>query len=139
SHLNRADINIISVEDPVEVKLPGINQIQVHERAGRSFADTLRSMLRQDPDILMVGEIRDRETAEIACRAALTGHLVLSTLHTQHAMGSIARLLDMGDEPWMVSSCLNGVLAQRLVRRGCETRAVDNGPPAPLRAAPSAH
>jgi type IV pilus assembly protein PilB len=120
SHLNRDDINIITIEDPVESKLAGVNQIQTHDRAGRTFAASLRSVLRQDPDVIMVGEIRDVETAEIACRAALTGHLVLSSLHTQHALGAVARLLDIGLEPWIVASCLNGVLAQRLVRRNCE-------------------
>jgi type IV pilus assembly protein PilB len=135
NYLNREDVNIITVEDPVEAKLPGINQIQVHDRAGRSFAGTLRSMLRQDPDIIMVGEIRDAETAEIACRAALTGHLVLSTLHTPHTLGSVARLLDMGLEPWMLSACLNGVLAQRLTRRVCENCAADYTPPAGLKRA----
>ena len=90
------EVNIITVEDPVEMRLAGVNQVQVHDKAGRTFAARLRSMLRQDPDIVMVGEIRDRETAEIACRAALTGHLVLSTLHTQHALGTLARIHDMG-------------------------------------------
>jgi type IV pilus assembly protein PilB len=132
NHLNREDTNIIAVEDPVESKLPGVNQIQVHEKSGRSFANALRAMLRQDPDVIMVGEIRDLETADIASRAALTGHLVLSTLHTQHTLGTIARLLDMGLEPWMVASCLNGVLAQRLVRRVCENCAVEYTPPAGL-------
>jgi type IV pilus assembly protein PilB len=137
--LNREDLNIMTVEDPLEVKVPGINQIQIHDRAGRSFADTLRSMLRQDPDIIMVGEIRDGETAEIAFRAALTGHLVLSTLHTQHALGTLARLTDMGMAPWMVSACLNGVLAQRLVRRVCEGCAAEHIPPVGLVNALSAH
>jgi type IV pilus assembly protein PilB len=135
NHLNRDDVNIVTVEDPVEVKLPGINQIQVHDRAGRTFAGTLRSLLRQDPNIIMVGEIRDAETVDIACRASLTGHLVLSTLHTQHALGTIARLLDMGVEPWMVAACLNGVLAQRLVRRVCEECAEDYTPPPGLQRA----
>lgn len=119
-HLNREEVNIITVEDPVEVDLEGINQVQVHDRAGRSFATTLRSMLRQDPDVLMIGEIRDTETAEIACRAALTGHLVLSTMHTQHTLGTLARLFDIGIAPYLVASSLNGILAQRLVRRVCE-------------------
>jgi type IV pilus assembly protein PilB len=132
NNLNREDLNIMTVEDPVEVKVPGINQVQIHDRAGRSFADTLRSMLRQDPDIIMVGEIRDVETADIAFRAALTGHLVLSTLHTQHALGSLARLTDMGVAPWMVSACLNGVLAQRLLRRVCESCAGEYTPPVGL-------
>ena len=118
-HLNREDVNIITVEDPVEVDLEGINQVQVHERAGRTFANTLRSMLRQDPDIIMVGEIRDAETAEISCRAALTGHLVLSTMHTQHTLGTLARLFDIGIPPYLVACSLNGILAQRLVRRIC--------------------
>jgi type IV pilus assembly protein PilB len=139
NYLNREDVNVVTVEDPVEAKLPGINQIQVHDRAGRSFAGTLRSMLRQDPDIIMVGEIRDAETAEIACRAALTGHLVLSTLHTQHTLGTVARLLEMGLEPWMLSACLNGVLAQRLTRRVCENCAVEYTPPAGLQRAMRAH
>jgi len=123
--INNDEVNIITVEDPVEIKLPGINQVQVHDRAGRSFANTLRSMLRQDPDVIMVGEIRDLETADIACRAALTGHLVLSTLHTQHTMGTLARLFDMGVAPYVVAASLNGVLAQRLVRRVCENCAED--------------
>jgi type IV pilus assembly protein PilB len=139
SHLNSDDINILTVEDPVEMKLPGINQIQVHERAGRSFANTLRSMLRQDPDIIMVGEIRDGETAEIACRSALTGHLVLSTVHTQHALGTVTRLFDMGVAPWMVAACINGVVAQRLVQRVCEKCAEDYMPPAGLRDALELH
>ena len=132
NHLNREDVKIITVEDPVESKIQGINQVQVHERAGRTFAGTLRSMLRQDPDMIMVGEIRDVETADIACRAALTGHLVLSTLHTQHTLGTVARLLEMGLEPWIIASCLNGVMAQRLVRRVCDNCAADYTPPANL-------
>jgi type IV pilus assembly protein PilB len=128
-HLNRDEVNITTVEDPVEVKLPGVHQIQVHNRAGRTFATTLRALLRQDPDIIMIGEIRDTETLTIGCRAALTGHLVLSTLHTQHALNSLARLVDMGVEPWMVAACLNGVIAQRLVRRVCEGCAKAYDPP----------
>jgi type IV pilus assembly protein PilB len=135
THLDREDLNIMTVEDPVESRLPGINQIQVHDRAGRSFATALRSILRQDPDVIMVGEIRDVETVDIACRASLTGHLVLTTLHTQHTMGTVARLLEMGLEPWMVASCLNGVLSQRLVRRVCENCAVEYSPPSGLRRA----
>jgi type IV pilus assembly protein PilB len=131
-HLNREDINIVTVEDPVEVDLEGINQVQVHERAGRSFATTLRAMLRQDPDVIMVGEIRDVETAEIACRAALTGHLVLSTMHTQHTLGTLARLFDIGIPPYLVACSLNGVLAQRLVRRVCPGCAESYRPPALL-------
>ncbi len=117
--LNRAEKNIITVEDPVEYQLMGIGQIQVNPRIGLSFASGLRSILRQDPDIIMVGEIRDRETAEIAIQASLTGHLVLSTLHTNDAASSLTRLLDMGIEPYLVASSLTGALAQRLVRVIC--------------------
>ncbi|HEU4751723.1 MAG TPA: GspE/PulE family protein, partial [Armatimonadota bacterium] len=117
---NTDSVNIITVEDPVEIRLPGVNQVQVEERAGRTFAGTLRAMLRQDPDIIMVGEIRDAETAEIACRAALTGHMVLSTLHARHALGTIARLADMGVPRYPLAACLNGIMAQRLLRRVCE-------------------
>jgi type IV pilus assembly protein PilB len=113
-------VNIITVEDPVEYQLPGINQVQVNHTTGLTFARGLRSILRQDPDIIMVGEIRDNETAEIAVRAALTGHLVLSTLHTNDAVSTISRLLDMGIEPFLVASSIVGVVAQRLVRRVCE-------------------
>jgi len=119
SHLNKEGVNIITVEDPVEYQLEGINQIQVKEEVGLTFAAGLRSILRQDPDIVMIGEIRDLETAEIATRASLTGHLVLSTLHTNSAVESISRLYDMGIEPFLVSSSLVGVVAQRLVRRVC--------------------
>ncbi len=135
SHLNRDDVNILTVEDPVERKLPGLNQVQVNDRAGRSFAATLRSMLRQDPDIIMLGEIRDLETADIACRAALTGHLVLSTLHTTHAVGTLARLHDMGVPSYMLAAALNGVVAQRLARRVCEKCAVEFRPPSRMRRA----
>jgi type IV pilus assembly protein PilB len=135
NHLNREDTNIMTVEDPVEMKLAGVNQIQVHDRAGRSFASTLRALLRQDPDIIMVGEIRDVETADIACRAALTGHLVLSTIHTQHALGTVARLLDMGVAPWLVAACLKGIFAQRLVQRVCDECAAEHNPSAGLRRA----
>ncbi|RHW39489.1 type II secretion system protein GspE [Lysinibacillus yapensis] len=119
SHLNKEGVNIITVEDPVEYQLEGINQIQVKEEVGLTFAAGLRSILRQDPDIVMIGEIRDLETAEIATRASLTGHLVLSTLHTNSAVESISRLHDMGIEPFLISSSLVGVVAQRLVRRVC--------------------
>ncbi len=113
------DLNIVTIEDPVEYDLPGINQVQVHPKAGMTFANCLRSILRQDPDVILVGEIRDRETAEIAFRAAMTGHMVLSTLHTNTALSTVYRLLDLGIEPFLVSSCLNLVVAQRLVRRVC--------------------
>ncbi len=119
SHLNEEGVNIITVEDPVEYQLDGINQIQVKEEVGLTFAVGLRSILRQDPDIVMVGEIRDLETAQIAIRASLTGHLVLSTLHTNSAIESISRLHDMGIEPFLLSSSLVGIMAQRLVRKVC--------------------
>ncbi len=116
---NDDETNIITVEDPVEIRIPGLNQVQVNAKAGMTFASGLRSILRQDPDIILVGEIRDGETAEIAMRAAITGHLVFSTIHTNDAVSSINRLIDMGLEPYMVSSALIGVVAQRLVRRIC--------------------
>nr|WP_155590707.1 ATPase, T2SS/T4P/T4SS family [Lysinibacillus cavernae] len=119
SHLNEEGVNIITVEDPVEYQLDGINQIQVKEDVGLTFAVGLRSILRQDPDIVMVGEVRDLETAQIAIRASLTGHLVLSTLHTNSAVESISRLHDMGIEPFLLSSSLVGIMAQRLVRKVC--------------------
>lgn len=120
SEVNDIKKNIITLEDPVEYNLKGINQIQLNSKAGLTFAAGLRSILRQDPDIVMVGEIRDSETAEIAIRAALTGHLVLSTLHTNDAPGVISRLTDMGIEPFLVSSSLIGIIAQRLVRKICQ-------------------
>ena len=117
--LNAEDTKIITLEDPVEYQMPGLTQIQVRAQIGLTFASGLRSIVRQDPDIILVGEIRDRETAEIAIHAALTGHLVLSTLHTNDAPGAISRLLDMGVEGFLISSALLGVLSQRLVRRIC--------------------
>lgn len=117
--LNAIGRNIITIEDPVEYRLNGVNQSQVNVKAGYTFASGLRSILRQDPDIIMIGEIRDAETAEIAVRAAITGHLVLSTIHTNDAVSTISRLMDMGIEPYMVSSSMVGVIAQRLVRRIC--------------------
>jgi type IV pilus assembly protein PilB len=119
NQLNSVEKNIITVEDPVEFRLDGINQVQTNPKAGLTFASGLRSMLRQDPDIIMVGEIRDRDTAQIAVNAALTGHLVLSTLHTNDAPGATVRLVDMGVEPFLVASTLICVLSQRLVRRVC--------------------
>lgn len=119
SELNQTTHNISTAEDPVEYNLPGINQVQMHEEIGLNFASALRAFLRQDPDIIMVGEIRDFETAEIAIKAALTGHLVLSTLHTNDAPSTIHRLLNMGVEPFLVSSSVNLILAQRLVRKIC--------------------
>ncbi|MDQ3986849.1 MAG: GspE/PulE family protein, partial [Actinomycetota bacterium] len=118
--LNRPEVNTITVEDPVEYRLPGINQIQTHAKAGLSFASALRSILRADPDIVLIGEIRDRETAQIATEAALTGHLVLSTLHTNNAPSALTRLVEMGIEPYLVSSALDCVLAQRLARKLCD-------------------
>ena len=111
--------NIITVEDPVEYQLNGIGQIQVNSKVGLTFATGLRSILRQDPDVVMVGEIRDGETAEIAIQASLTGHLVFSTLHTNDAASAVTRLVDMGVEPFLVSSSVNGIMAQRLIRRLC--------------------
>lgn len=119
SHLNSNEKNIITIEDPVEYQLEGINQVQVNPKVNLTFATGLRSMLRQDPDIIMVGEIRDTETAEIAVRSALTGHLVLSTLHTNHTVATIARLLDMNIEPYLISSTVSAVISQRLVRKVC--------------------
>jgi type IV pilus assembly protein PilB len=118
--LNSTERNIITIEDPVEYQLAGINQVQVNPKAGLTFANGLRSFLRQDPDIIMVGEIRDEETARIAIHAALTGHLVLSTLHTNDAPGAVTRLVDMGIEPFLAASSLIGVIAQRLIRVLCE-------------------
>ncbi len=119
SEMNRDDVNICTVEDPIEHAVAGVNQFQVNEKAGFTFATALRSLLRQDPNILMVGEIRDGETAKIATQAALTGHLVLSTLHTNDAAGAITRLFNVGVEPYLVGATVAGVLAQRLVRKLC--------------------
>lgn len=120
SELNQITENISTAEDPVEFNLPGINQVQMHEEIGLNFATALRAFLRQDPDIVMVGEIRDFETAEIAVKAALTGHMVLSTLHTNDAPGTINRLLNMGVEPFLVASAVNCIIAQRLARKICQ-------------------
>ena len=117
--INATDLRIVTVEDPIEYEVPGVNQMQVRPEIGLSFASALRHVLRQDPDVIMVGEIRDRETADIAIRASLTGHLVLSTLHTNDAPGAITRLIDMGIEPFLVTSAIELVVAQRLVRRLC--------------------
>ena len=120
SELNQVSKNVSTAEDPVEYNIPGINQVQMHEEIGLNFAASLRSFLRQDPNIIMVGEIRDYETAEIAVKAALTGHLVLSTIHTNDAPSTINRLLNMGIEPFLVASSVHAILAQRLVRKICD-------------------
>jgi type II secretory ATPase GspE/PulE/Tfp pilus assembly ATPase PilB-like protein len=117
SSLNSKEVNIMTIEDPIEYQLPGINQIQVNPRAGLIFARGLRSILRQDPDIIMVGEIRDLETAKIAIQSALTGHLVFSTLHTNDAPSAVTRLVDMGIERYLVEASVIGVVAQRLARK----------------------
>ncbi|MEI6106860.1 MAG: GspE/PulE family protein [Opitutae bacterium] len=122
--INSTELRIVTVEDPIEYEVPGVNQMQVRPDIGLTFASALRHVLRQDPDVIMVGEIRDRETADIAIRASLTGHLVFSTLHTNDAPGAITRLIDMGIEPFLVSSALQLVIAQRLVRRLCPKCAV---------------
>jgi type IV pilus assembly protein PilB len=122
-------VNIVTLEDPVEYKMPGVNQIQVNAEVGLTFASGLRSILRQDPDIVMVGEIRDRETAELAVQAALTGHLVFSTLHTNSAAGVLPRLLDMGIEPFLIASTVNTIIGQRLVRRVSPKRDAYNSTP----------
>ena len=119
SEINREDINISTVENPVEYNLAGINQFQTHDKAGFTFAAALRALLRQDPDVVMLGEIRDEETATIATQAALTGHLVLSTLHTNDAPSAVTRLINIGVQPYLVAAALRGVLAQRLVRKVC--------------------
>jgi general secretion pathway protein E/type IV pilus assembly protein PilB len=131
SEINRSDRKIITIEDPVEYQLKGVNQIQVSEKAGLTFARGLRSILRHDPDVILVGEIRDQETAQIAVQASLTGHLVFSTLHTNDAPGAVTRLVDMGVEPYLVASSLEAVLAQRLVRVLCtHCKQVDDSPTA---------
>ncbi|HEY0303795.1 MAG TPA: GspE/PulE family protein, partial [Longimicrobiales bacterium] len=119
SELDRQTRNIITLEDPVEYKLKGVTQVQVDRRAGLSFPRVLRAVLRQDPDVIMVGEMRDRETVEVALAAAMTGHLVLSTLHTNDAPSAITRLFDMGAQPYLIAATVIGVVAQRLVRRTC--------------------
>lgn len=132
SALNKQDTNIITVEDPVEYQLAGIGQVQVKEKVGMTFASALRSILRQDPDVVMIGEIRDQETAQIAIQAALTGHLVLSTLHTNDAPASVTRLVDMGVEPFLIASSVVLIIAQRLVRKLCEKCRKQYNPPEEL-------
>lgn len=119
SRLNKPEVNVVTVEDPVEYQMAGIGQVQVNAKVGLTFAAALRSILRQDPDIVMIGETRDQETAQIAIQAALTGHLVLTTIHTNNAPASITRLIDMGIEPFLIASSVVSVLAQRLVRKLC--------------------
>jgi len=133
AELNSSEVNICTVEDPVECNMPGVNQFQVNEAAGFTFATALRSLLRQDPDIIMVGEIRDQDTANIAVQAALTGHLVLSTLHTNDAPGAVTRLLDLQVAPYLVSASLVAVLAQRLVRKICPSCKSEYEPSASIR------
>jgi type IV pilus assembly protein PilB len=128
SELNDSETNIFTAEDPVEYNLPGINQVQVNEEIGFTFASALRAFLRQDPDVVMVGEIRDLQTAEIAIKASLTGHLVLSTLHTNDAPSTIGRLLNMGIEPFLIATSLNLIVAQRLIRKLCISCACDYEP-----------
>jgi len=130
SEINEERINVVTLEDPVEYELEGTSQVQVDLKAGREFASTLRSILRQDPDVVMVGEIRDEETASIAIQAALTGHLVLSTLHTNDAPGAIYRLLDMGIDPYLLGPALRCVAAQRLVPKICPRCATTHEPDA---------
>ena len=119
SHMATPDKNVVTLEDPVEIQLPGITQVQTNERAGLTFGKGLRSILRQDPDVVLVGEVRDSETAELALQASMTGHLVLTTLHTNDAVAALTRLVDMGIEPFLIASSLSLVVAQRLVRRPC--------------------
>ena len=132
ARLNKAGVKIITVEDPVEYQMFGINQIQVHSKIDLTFAAALRSILRHDPDVILIGEIRDSETADIAVRSSLTGHLVLSTLHTNDAPSAIPRLTDMGVEPYLIASCVEGIIAQRLLRRVCQHCRDPFQPPAPL-------
>jgi type IV pilus assembly protein PilB len=130
TRINNTDINIMTAEDPVEFNLPGINQVQTKEAIGLTFAEALRSFLRQDPDVVLIGEIRDFETAEIAVKAALTGHLVLSTLHTNDAPSTVSRLMNMGIEPFLVATSVNCIAAQRLIRKICKECKVEHPIPA---------
>ena len=117
--MNKEDVNIVTIENPVEYKMEGVNQIQTHESIGLTFSSSLRSVLRQDPEIIMVGEIRDLETAQIAIRAAITGHRIFTTLHTNDSYSTIIRLLDMGVESYLLKSSINGIISQRLLRKLC--------------------
>ena len=119
SQLNTEEVNVVTLEDPVEYNIDGVNQVQINEKTGMDFANGLRAILRQDPDIIMIGEIRDRETAAIAVQASITGHLVVSTLHTNNAVGTLNRMADMGVERYLIADSVVGVIAQRLVRKLC--------------------
>jgi type IV pilus assembly protein PilB len=130
--INTVDLKLLTAEDPVEYEIEGIMQVPVNPLVGLTFASALRSFLRQDPDVIMVGEIRDLETAQISIQASLTGHLVLSTLHTNDSAGAVTRLIDMGVEPFLIASTLEAVLAQRLVRRVCTQCKTSYEPPADL-------
>src|SRR5262245_47639496 len=120
NHLNQPDVKIITAEDPVEYRLDRVNQVQVNPKIGLDFARVLRTTLRQDPDIILVGEMRDQETVDIGLRAAITGHLVFSTLHTMNAVATLHRLVDMGAASYMIAAAVHGIIAQRLVRRVCD-------------------
>jgi type IV pilus assembly protein PilB len=136
AEINSDQVNICTVEDPVECNISGINQFQVQDMVGFDFSIALRSLLRQDPDVIMVGEIRDKETAAISVQAALTGHLVLSTLHTNDAPGAVSRLVDLGVAPYLVSASLKAVIAQRLVRKICPSCKDEYDPPSNIRCLP---
>src|SRR5262245_61473820 len=130
NHLNQPDTKILTAEDPVEYRLDRINQVQINGKIGLDFARVLRTMLRQDPDIILVGEMRDQETVDIGLRAAITGHLVFSTLHTMSAVATVHRLLDMGAPPYMIAAAVHAIVAQRLVRRVCDGCAQETEPSA---------
>ena len=130
--MNTTRVNIITLEDPIEYQIAGINQVQVNPAVGLTFAEGLRAFLRQDPNIILVGEIRDKETTELAIQAALTGHLVFSTLHTSNAAGALPRLLDLGAESFLLASTMNAILGQRIVRKICTFCKTEYVPPAPI-------
>lgn len=132
SRLNTTRVNILSLEDPVEYQIPGINQVQVNSAVGLSFASGLRAFLRQDPNIILVGEIRDQETTDLALQAALTGHLVFSTLHTSNASGALPRLLDLGAESFLLASTMNALVGQRIVRKICSACKEAYAPPSSI-------
>jgi type II secretory ATPase GspE/PulE/Tfp pilus assembly ATPase PilB-like protein len=119
SHIDRYENNIITVEDPIEYKMDGVTQIEINQKSGQSFGQSLKSILRQDPDVVMIGEIRDDETAKIACQAAATGHMVFSTVHANDSIAAVFRILDLGVEPFMLGGSLTGIIAQRLARKLC--------------------